>query len=193
MNEWALVYDGFEPDREGLREALCTLGNGYFATRGAALGGTCRRGSLPRHVHRGLLQPTAHRDRGTIASRTRTSSTRPTGCRCRSGSRRRVVRRRSSRAARLSPRARPSPRGAHARRCEPATDEGRITGVTERRFVDMAQPHLGCAPDDDRARELVWADRGAVGARRHGHEPRRRALPRAARRSPAPIGNRCDG
>jgi trehalose/maltose hydrolase-like predicted phosphorylase/beta-phosphoglucomutase-like phosphatase (HAD superfamily) len=32
---WSLVYDGFDPDRTGLREALCTLGNGYFATRGA--------------------------------------------------------------------------------------------------------------------------------------------------------------
>ncbi|HYT78602.1 MAG TPA: hypothetical protein VEQ37_04985, partial [Actinomycetota bacterium] len=36
MNGWTLVFDGFEPDQEGLREALCTLGNGYFATRGAA-------------------------------------------------------------------------------------------------------------------------------------------------------------
>lgn len=33
---WTLVFDGFVPDEEGLREALCTLGNGYFATRGAA-------------------------------------------------------------------------------------------------------------------------------------------------------------
>ena len=33
---WTLSYTGFEPDREGLRETLCTLGNGYFATRGAA-------------------------------------------------------------------------------------------------------------------------------------------------------------
>ncbi len=32
---WALAYDGFDPTRQGLREALCTLGNGYFATRGA--------------------------------------------------------------------------------------------------------------------------------------------------------------
>jgi alpha,alpha-trehalase len=31
-----LVYEGFDPVQEGLREALCTLGNGYFATRGAA-------------------------------------------------------------------------------------------------------------------------------------------------------------
>jgi alpha,alpha-trehalase len=33
---WTLDYDGFEPDKEKLREALCTLGNGYFASRGAA-------------------------------------------------------------------------------------------------------------------------------------------------------------
>ena len=31
-----LVYEGFGPAQEGLREALCTLGNGRFATRGAA-------------------------------------------------------------------------------------------------------------------------------------------------------------
>jgi len=36
MNEWTLSYDGFDPEHEGLREALCTLGNGCFATRGAA-------------------------------------------------------------------------------------------------------------------------------------------------------------
>jgi len=36
MNPWSLVYDKFEPEHEPLHEALCTLGNGYFATRGAA-------------------------------------------------------------------------------------------------------------------------------------------------------------
>lgn len=36
MSRWVLAYDGFDPDDEPLREALCTLGNGYFATRGAA-------------------------------------------------------------------------------------------------------------------------------------------------------------
>ena len=36
MNGWTLVYEGFEPGQERLRETLCTLGNGYFATRGAA-------------------------------------------------------------------------------------------------------------------------------------------------------------
>ncbi len=33
---WSLVFENFEPAQEGIREALCTLGNGYFATRGAA-------------------------------------------------------------------------------------------------------------------------------------------------------------
>lgn len=33
---WTLSYEGFQPEQESLREALCTIGNGYFATRGAA-------------------------------------------------------------------------------------------------------------------------------------------------------------
>ncbi|WP_214369163.1 glycoside hydrolase family 65 protein [Pseudonocardia sp. H11422] len=33
---WTLVFDGWDPAEEGRREALCTLGNGHFATRGAA-------------------------------------------------------------------------------------------------------------------------------------------------------------
>src|SRR5271168_3507127 len=33
---WSLVFDGFDQASEGIREALCTLGNGYFATRAAA-------------------------------------------------------------------------------------------------------------------------------------------------------------
>ncbi|MDF2940788.1 MAG: trehalose 6-phosphate phosphorylase [Gammaproteobacteria bacterium] len=36
MNPWILTYKNFEIDKVGLRESLCTLGNGYFATRGAA-------------------------------------------------------------------------------------------------------------------------------------------------------------
>uniref|UniRef100_UPI0009EB5DE5 pyridoxamine 5'-phosphate oxidase family protein n=1 Tax=Nonomuraea pusilla TaxID=46177 RepID=UPI0009EB5DE5 len=35
MNPWVLRYEGFDPASEGRREALCTLGNGRFATRGA--------------------------------------------------------------------------------------------------------------------------------------------------------------
>ena len=36
VTEWTLRYEGYVPREEGLREALCTTGNGYFATRGTA-------------------------------------------------------------------------------------------------------------------------------------------------------------
>ncbi len=32
---WQLVYEGYAPENEGTRETMCTLGNGYFTTRGA--------------------------------------------------------------------------------------------------------------------------------------------------------------
>ena len=35
---WSLLFENFDPAQEGIREALCTLGNGYFATRGAVTG-----------------------------------------------------------------------------------------------------------------------------------------------------------
>ncbi|MFF3906139.1 glycoside hydrolase family 65 protein [Streptomyces sp. NPDC001848] len=35
MTVWTWQYEGYEPAEERLRESLCTLGNGYFATRGA--------------------------------------------------------------------------------------------------------------------------------------------------------------
>ncbi len=34
LSSWKIAYDKFEPEQEGLRETLCTVGNGYFATRG---------------------------------------------------------------------------------------------------------------------------------------------------------------
>lgn len=33
--DWQIVYDRYEPEQQHLRESLCTLGNGYFASRGA--------------------------------------------------------------------------------------------------------------------------------------------------------------
>lgn len=33
---WRLVFDGYDRDQERLRETLCTVGNGYVATRGCA-------------------------------------------------------------------------------------------------------------------------------------------------------------
>jgi alpha,alpha-trehalase len=37
MQKWNLSYTAYDPEQEGLREALCVLGNGYFATRGAGV------------------------------------------------------------------------------------------------------------------------------------------------------------
>jgi trehalose/maltose hydrolase-like predicted phosphorylase len=36
MTGWLLRYDGYDPELEPLREALCTLGNGRIASRGSA-------------------------------------------------------------------------------------------------------------------------------------------------------------
>jgi trehalose/maltose hydrolase-like predicted phosphorylase len=35
VSDFTLAYDGFEPEQEGLREALTSTGNGYFCTRGS--------------------------------------------------------------------------------------------------------------------------------------------------------------
>lgn len=36
LSSWALVFHDFDPDREGIRESLCALGNGYLVSRGAS-------------------------------------------------------------------------------------------------------------------------------------------------------------
>ncbi|MEH2069066.1 MAG: glycosyl hydrolase family 65 protein [Nostoc sp.] len=33
---WSIVFEGYNPEEEGRREAICALGNGYFVTRAAA-------------------------------------------------------------------------------------------------------------------------------------------------------------
>lgn len=47
MNSWTWCYDGYDPDQERLREALCTVGNGYLATRGTAPESTADRVHYP--------------------------------------------------------------------------------------------------------------------------------------------------
>ncbi|RKY36318.1 MAG: glycoside hydrolase family 65 protein [Candidatus Omnitrophota bacterium] len=42
---WKIVYKGFEPEQEGLRETICALGNGYLCTRGAAVE------AIPSEIH----------------------------------------------------------------------------------------------------------------------------------------------
>ncbi|HLU73952.1 MAG TPA: pyridoxamine 5'-phosphate oxidase family protein [Nonomuraea sp.] len=62
MTPWILAYEGFDAEREGLREALCTLGNGRFATRGATPDGLRRTpGTYAAGVYNRLTSPVAGR------------------------------------------------------------------------------------------------------------------------------------
>ncbi len=55
---WEYTFDGYDPQTEKLREALCTLGNGYFATRGRRAGVDGGPGALPpRHLRCRRVQP----------------------------------------------------------------------------------------------------------------------------------------
>ena len=44
---WTFTFEGYDPPNEKLRESLCTVGNGYFATRGAAPESTAGRLHYP--------------------------------------------------------------------------------------------------------------------------------------------------
>lgn len=63
---WSLVYTEFEPISEKHREALSTLGNGYFATRGAAPESTAGENHYPGTYIAGLY----NRLKSTVAGKT---------------------------------------------------------------------------------------------------------------------------
>jgi trehalose/maltose hydrolase-like predicted phosphorylase len=59
MSTWTLEYTGFEPEQEGLREALTSTGNGVFATRGVAEWATADDVHYPgTYVHGGFNRET---------------------------------------------------------------------------------------------------------------------------------------
>lgn len=62
---WTWVYDGYDPKQERLREALCTLGNGYFATRGAG----SENGTGPVHYPGTYVAGCYDRSESTVAGR----------------------------------------------------------------------------------------------------------------------------
>lgn len=66
MSDWVIGFDGYDPDDETRREALCTTGNGLFATRGAWPG------SRPDGVHSpgSYLAGCYNRLRDEVAGRT---------------------------------------------------------------------------------------------------------------------------
>ncbi|GAA2570176.1 hypothetical protein GCM10010210_52230 [Pseudonocardia hydrocarbonoxydans] len=138
---WTLVIDGWNPADEGRREALCTLGNGRFATRGAA----------PESAADGVHYPGTYaagcydRLRDQVAGRAVENESLvnlPNWLDLRFAvddgdwvdlSATRVLEHRLSLDLR---------RGVLGRRLRFVDGAGRTTSVRQRRFVHMAQPHL---------------------------------------------------
>jgi trehalose/maltose hydrolase-like predicted phosphorylase len=59
VTNWTLAYDTFEPEQEGLREALTSTGNGYFCTRGTLSWAEADEVSYPgTYVHGGFNRET---------------------------------------------------------------------------------------------------------------------------------------
>ncbi|MFJ8113349.1 glycoside hydrolase family 65 protein [Streptomyces sp. NPDC096132] len=65
MSEWTWEWNGYDPAGERLRESLCTLGNGYVATRGAVP--ECRAGLV--HYPGTYAAGCYNRPRSTVAGR----------------------------------------------------------------------------------------------------------------------------
>ena len=141
VNEWLWDYHGEDLLAEGQREALCTLGNGYFATRGAA----------PESVADGVHYPATfvagvyNRLRAEVAGRTVENeslinapnwlcfSVRPEGGQWLGDEGNEIL----SHDQQLD-----MYRGVLVRRTRWRDREGRISRLTQRRFVSMRDPHL---------------------------------------------------
>ena len=141
MNSWVLAYDGFDPPGERLREALCTLGNGYFATRGAApeaaadpvhYPGTYIAGCYNRLTSRVAGREVENEDL-VNAPNWLPLTIRPEGGRWLDLEAQEVLAYRQELDLR---------RGVLTRQLRVRDPDGRVTGVTQRRFVSMADPHL---------------------------------------------------
>ena len=140
-HEWLWVYEGWDPELEGQREALCTLGNGYFATRGAAAEATADGVHYPGTYVAGVY----NRLRAEVAGRVVENeslvnapnwlpmSFRAEGGGWFGGEGSEIL----SHYQELD-----MYRGVLVRRTRWRDGEGRVIQVTSRRFVSMRDPHL---------------------------------------------------
>ncbi len=139
MSVWILAYRGFEPASEGLREALCTLGNGYLATRGAAPEARADDVHYPATYATGVF----NRLSSTVAGRTFEDESivnlpnwLPLTFRAEDGcwlAEAEVLEQRLELDMR---------RGVLTRLAQVRDDAGSVTTVTQRRIVSMDDPHL---------------------------------------------------
>jgi trehalose/maltose hydrolase-like predicted phosphorylase len=141
VTPWILAYDGFDPSRERLREALCTLGNGYFATRGAApeaaagavhYPGTYVAGCYDRLVSQVAGRQVENEDLVNVPNWLPLTF-RPEGGQWLNLDELEVLDYRQELDLR---------RGMLLRVLRTRDNQARVTRVTQRRFVSMADPHL---------------------------------------------------
>jgi alpha,alpha-trehalase len=141
VNPWLLAYDGVDPSDERLREALCTLGNGYFATRGAAPEGAAGAVHYPGTYVAGVYNRLVSRVAGREVENEDLVNVpnwlpltiRPEGGRWLDLEAQEVLAYRQELDLR---------RGVLTRLLRVRDPDGRVTGVTQRRFVSMDDPHL---------------------------------------------------
>ncbi len=139
---WAITFDGYDPAKEKLREALCTVGNGYFATRGAAPQSAAGELHYPGTYLAGLYNRLHDRVAGRDIdneSLVNVPNWLPVTWRIGDGDWFDI-----DRADLLSYRQQLDLRRAElVRRFRFRDAQGRVTEVTERRFAAMHRPHLG--------------------------------------------------
>ncbi|MEZ5154065.1 trehalose-phosphatase [Rhodococcus zopfii] len=139
---WILYFDGYDPPSEKLREALCTVGNGFFATRGCAPEASAGRWHYPGTYIAGLYNR-LHDDRSgtTIVNESLVNAPNwlPMTFRIDGGpwfDVDTVELLDYSQYLNLR-------RGVLTRRLRCRDEQGRTTTVIERRFVAMHLPHVG--------------------------------------------------
>lgn len=155
MNQWTWTYDGYEPEAEGLREALLTLGQfGRFATRGALSESSADDVHYPGTYIAGIYNRLGSEIAGCWVENESLAQRAELAAGDLRRRRRGRLRPRLVRGPRPPPRARPSPR-TPTRRSRLRQPDGRVLAITQRRFVSMRDPHLAGIECTLVAEELV--------------------------------------
>ncbi len=190
MTNWTLTYDSFEPEEEGLREALTSTGNGYFCTRGTLAWAEADGTSYPgTYTHGGYNRETTIMAGVPVLNEDLVNLPNWLSLELRIEGEEAVG---MDNVELLSY----QPRVRHPVRHGQAHDEvPRPGGPGDHAGEPALREHGRHAPGghavDHHAGELVGHGRGDLGARRQGHEQGRRPLPassKAGTSTPSPPG-----
>ena len=174
---WSFTFEGYDRPNEKLREALCTVGNGYFAVRGAAPESKADQVHYPGTYAGGVYNRLDdvvsghHTDHESLVNLPNWLAL---TFRIDGGDWFDV-----DAVTLLSYRQTIDLRGAVVtRELRFRDDAGRTTAVTQRRFVAMHVAHVAAFGNDDPRGGLVGADRDPLHDRRAGPQQQRRAVSR---------------